>query len=473
MGGVLSRSFFDFGMSAALFSVFLGAVMGAMYYFLKIHKAAFFAGLFLFSAGLGILRYDMKETRSMALENEIGSKISFRAVIIDEPEEKENYARLIVEERKNRVKVLLTAYSYPEFHYGDIVDVFGILKRPEKYTPSTISEQAGFDWPAYLAKEDIYYEMVYPQINLVSSGGGFWLKRWLFGVKEKFIASLSANIPEPNAGFLAGLTIGAKTAIPKELLESFRKTGIIHIVVLSGYNITLVADVVIKMLGVFPFYFGISFGILGIFLFALMTGASATVVRASIMAGIVLFAKATGRIYHITIALLVAGFFMVLHNPKILRFDSSFQLSFLATLALIYVSPHVEKKMTFIPKKFHLREITTATISTQIFVMPFLLYKMGLFSAVSLPVNLLVLIFVPLTMIFGFLAGIAGFISQILSIPFAWVGYTLTAYELRVVDLFSKLPFAAFNISIPFWMMIFIYAGYIIMLLKLRDKKVR
>jgi competence protein ComEC len=167
---------------------------------------------------------------------------------------------------------------------------------------------------------------------------------------------------------------------------------------------------------------------------------------------------------------LAAGVSMVLYNPKILRFDASFQLSFLATLALIYVSPRIERKLKFVPKKFGLREISSATISTQIFVLPFLLYKMGLFSIVALPVNLLVLIFVPLTMLFGFLSGGIGFVSNFLAIPFGWIAYAFSAYELWIVNIFSKLPFAAFNISIPFWLMLLIYAAYAVALYKLSRK---
>ena len=459
--------------------VFLGLIVAVIFYFFqpradrpraeKLQNPIFLIGLFFFTFGLGAVRYEIKDAKSAVLEKEVGSKIVVGAVIIDESEEKENYTRLVAETEKEKVKILITARPYPIYHYGDKIEISGILKKPAK------SPGSDFDWPAYLAKDDIYFEMFYPQIKLLEGLAGSWLNRHLFGIKEKFIANLSAIVPEPHAAFLAGLTVGAKQAMPKYLLEDFRSTGIIHIVVLSGYNVTIVANAIMAVLKGLPFFIGISFGILGIILFALMTGASATVIRASIMAILVLLAKATGRTYQITIALLAAGFLMILHNPKILRFDSSFQLSFLATIALIYLSPIVEKKLAFIPKRYKFREIASATISTQIFVLPFLLYKMGLLSIVSLPVNLLVLIFVPATMFFGFLAGGLGFISQIISVPFGWVAYALSAYELWIVDAFSKLSFASFNISyFPFWLTILIYAGYAIVLYNLYaglDKK--
>jgi competence protein ComEC len=466
-GGVVARSFFDFGWSFAVFFVFLGLVSAGIFIFQpkadppladRPYKFVLFAGLFFLAFGLGILRYEIKETGGADFEDKIGQRISFQGIIIEEPEEKENYTRLIAEENETKNKILLVSRNYPEFHYGDKIEINGILSRPEK-----ISD---FDWPAYLAKDDIYYEMFYPQIKFISGGGGAWIKRQLFSIKEKFIENLSAVIPEPDAGYLAGLTIGGKKAISKDLQEEFRRAGVIHIVVLSGYNVTIVADTIMRILRGLPFFFGLGFGILGILFFTLMAGASATVVRASLMAGFALLARATGRIYYITIALFTAGFLMILQNPKILRFDTSFQLSFLSTLALIYISPIFEKKLRFVPKKFGFREIVSSTVSTQIFVLPFILYKMGLFSVVALPVNFLVLIFVPVTMFFGFLTGGIGFISHILSVPFGWIAYAFSAYELWIVNIFSKLPFAAFNISISFWPMILIYMIYAVIIFK-------
>ncbi len=481
--GVLICSFYDFDWSFSAMFIFLGLLLASLFYILKFQKFVLFTGLFFLALGLGILRYGIKDVRETAFEGQIGSKITVSGTIIEEPDEKENYTRLILEieevppqGRDTRIsnqiedlkkfgtKILVTSRRYPILRYGDRIEVNGILRKPEK-----ISD---FDWPAYLAKDDIYFEMIYPQTKLLQGTGGSWLQRQLFSMKEKFIDNISKIIPEPDAGYLAGLTIGGKKAMSKDLQEEFKRAGVIHIVVLSGYNVTIVASVIMQILKGLPFFVGIGFGILGILFFTLMTGASATVVRASLMASLALLARATGRVYQITIALFAAGFLMILNNPKILRFDSSFQLSFLSTLALIFVSPHIEKRLSFVPKKFQLREILGSTISTQIFVLPFLLYKMGMFSVVSMPVNLLVLFFVPITMFFGFITGGLGFISRFLAAPFGWIAYAFSAYELWIVNLFSKLPFAAFNISIPLWLTLFIYIGYAILLFKLsRNKK--
>ena len=195
-------------------------------------------------------------------------------------------------------------------------------KKPENFGTNN------FDWPAYLAKDAIYYEMFYPRTEFVSAGNGFWLKEKLFSLKEKFLSAIAKVVPEPHSAFLGGITIGAREGLPESLQEKFRTTGVAHIVALSGYNITIVAETIMLFLSFLPQYLAIGGGVTGVILFAIMTGASATVLRASIMALLALTARATGRIYTVSWALFLAGFFMVLQNPKILRFDTPFQLSF-------------------------------------------------------------------------------------------------------------------------------------------------
>ncbi|NOY35428.1 MAG: ComEC family competence protein [bacterium] len=483
IGGVLLRSFLDTGWAFAAFFVLLGIVLFAVSRMAENRKLMASIAIFLITAGLGMARYEIKDTAPDLSRFEsvaaTGGKIELRGIVVDEPDEREKNTRLIVE--SEGVKILVYAQHYPEFKYGDELKISGKLKKPSSfakpaYRTGRASEdkkisQSDFDWAGYLAKDDIYYEMLYPKINLVARGNGNWVKRQMFALKAKYLSALSKVIPEPYAAFMGGLTVGAKRAIGKNLLEDFRKTGIIHIVVLSGYNISLVADTFMRFASFLPRVFATSFGVLGIILFAIMTGASATVVRASLMALLVVLARTTGRIYEITWALFLTGFFMVLHNPKILRFDAGFQLSFLATFAIIFLAPHVEEKMTFMPKKFQLREIISATLATQIFVLPLLLYKMGMFSAVSIPVNLLVLIFVPATMLLGFITGALGMFSALLSVPFGWISYAFLRYELGVVEIFAKLPFASFNVpNFPLWLALAVYAIYAIIICRLNGK---
>jgi competence protein ComEC len=449
IGGITLRSFVDFGWALALFFIFLGIVIFFLCLITEDSRLIVLIAIFIIAVGLGIGRYEFKDLKNTELPE---GKIVLEGIISDEPDERENYTRLVLESDNN--KILLYAAHYPEFYYGDKIKVTGVLKKPQNINNS-------FDWISYLAKDDVYFEMLYPEIKFVSAGQGFWIKEKLFTLKENFINVLGRVIPEPNSAFMGGLTVGARKSIPKDLQDDFRKTGIIHIVVLSGYNITIVSDIIMRFFSFLPRMFGVTLGVLGIILFSIMTGASATVVRASLMALLVILARATGRLYQISWALFVTGFLMVFQNPKILRFDSSFQLSFLATLSLIYLAPYFEKKFKFITQKFNLRGIISTTLATQIFVLPLILYKMGILSLVGLPVNLLILPLIPVTMFFGFM-------TYFLSIPFGWISYLLTQYELWIVQIFTSLPFASKTISgFPLWIMLLVYIIYAIIIYKI------
>jgi len=454
VSGIFVSSFIDFGRALALFFVFLGLVFVITNYRhqMSIMSAA---ALFFIAVGLGQLRYQQADLsgRQSDLQNKTGQRVSLVGIVSDEPEQKENYNRLVLEDEKSESKILVYIPIYPQYKYGDKLKISGILKKPENFS-------ADFSWPAYLAKDDIYYEMFYPQTEFVSAGNGFWLKEKLFALKAKFLLAISKVTPEPHSAFLGGITIGARESLPKDLEEKFRTTGVAHIVALSGYNITIVAETIMLFFGFLPQYLAIGGGVIGVILFAIMTGASATVLRASIMALLALTAKATGRIYTVSWALFLAGFFMVWQNPKILRFDTSFQLSFLATLGLIYISPIVKNKLGFVTDKFNLREIFSATVSAQIAVLPLLVYKTGLISLVGLPVNFLILPFIPLTMFFGFATGIFGMINYFLSLPFAWASFILLQYELFIVDIFAKLPFSA--VSIASFSEVFLILSYVV-----------
>ena len=475
VAGIAFRSFFDFGWSFVVFIIALGIIL-----YLFGSRGPKFTGLAVLfvAAGLGMLRFGFADVsdESFVLDEMIGQEIMIEGIVIDEPDERENNTRIIIEPVENesfgnRVpkysKVLVTVDQYPVWEYGDKIQIEGLLKMPKNF--ETDSGRI-FNYVDFLGKDGIRYQMFRPQTDLLGKGEGNIVKEKLFAFKRAFLENVAQIIPEPHASLLGGLVVGAKQALGKDLLDDFRATGIIHIVVLSGYNVTIVAEAMMRFFGAFaPRVFAMSFGALSIIAFAIMTGAGATIVRASIMALLVIAARATGRTKEITTALLFAGLLMLFHNPKILIFDPSFQLSFLATLGLIYLAPLIEKYFHLVPTKWGFREFATATVATQIFVLPLLIFMMGEVSVVSLPVNLLVLFVIPVTMLFGFLAGVAGFISFAFAAPFAFLAYILLAYELKIVDLFASLPFASVTVpQISIWIVILTYSFYIFLILKWR-----
>jgi len=485
--GVLVRSFvlLDF-----YFVILLSLITGALFLFFSLiskNNLGILASIFILIFCFGIFRFDMVDVPNpIVFESQVGQKIILSGEIVDEPSIKENNQQLTVllDSRRRTTgnfvvrrqtldvqplstfpttEILLSTGLDTDYKYGDEINFSGKLEKPKNFITDQGKE---FDYINYLRKDGILYVMSYPKIEIISRGNGNAIQSILFSVKDKFLEKMNFAINAPENLLMGGLILGEKSSFDQALRQSFVNTGTIHIVALSGYNVTIVAEWIMKLFSHvnfgLPAQAGIGIGILTIFLFIIMTGGSSTAVRAGIMATLALVARATGRNYDVARALMLAGVLMVFFNPFILVFDVSFQLSFLATVAVIFLAPRIEKYFLWVLKIFELRDIVSVTCGAYIFVFPFILYKMGNFSLVALPANVLILPFIPLTMMLGFITGFLGLIYYVLAVPAGYFSYLFLHYELGVISFFSNLPFAAFTFpDFPLWLTVLIYIYFI------------
>ncbi len=463
--GVFLRSLISINFYSAVLLIVISLAIFLFHFFISKSKWGILASIFILVFSFGIIRFHMADQASLKSEailaSSVGQKVSLSGLIIDEVTQKENSQSLTVEvaSRGEKTDVLLSTGLDDSFKYGDEINFSGVLEKPENFVTDQGKE---FDYINYLRKDGILFVVKYPKIEVVSSGNGSKIKSTLFAVKEKFLEKLSYAIPDPENLLMGGLILGEKSSFDQALRQSFVDTGTIHIVALSGYNVTIVAEWIMKLFGFLPRNLGIGVGIFSILLFVLMTGGSSTALRAGIMATLALVARATGRNYDVARALIMAGVLMVLINPFLLVFDVSFQLSFIATVAVIFLAPKIEKHFQWITDRFGLRDIITVTCAAYIFVFPFILYKMGNLSLVALPANVLILPFIPFTMMLGFITGFVGLILPVLSIPFGYVSYLFLHYELFMIGFLSHLNFAAFTIpNFPLVLTIGIYLYFI------------
>ncbi len=344
------------------------------------------------------------------------------------------------------ILVRIKTKLYPRFSYGDRIAFEGKLSEPRNFSGDS---GRTFDYRGYLAKDDIYYEMKSAVARAEKRPDSFSLQGILFSIKRRFVSNLERALGEPHAALAAGLVVGEKSALGKSLLDDFRIVGLIHIVVLSGFNITIVGVALRRMLSRLPRVWGISIGGAGIILFGVLVGGGATVVRSCFMAGVALSADLIRRDYSVVRALAFAALLMLIQNPLILLNDPSFQLSFLATLGLILLAGPLESRLGWIPEAFGMRGTVATCLATQIFVSPFILYMMGQISIIGVIVNIIVLPFIPATMLFVFLTGALGFISYYVSLIAGWAAHLLLQYELFAVEHFARVPYAALEVP-PF-----------------------
>jgi competence protein ComEC len=433
MIGVFARSFFV--ISAAVFGAL--AVLGIIFVALGMarifaDKKVLFAAAIMLGVALGIFRYNVAVNLPLSpLAESIGKMVMMRGLIAAEPEQKERYQQAILE-INNGERVLIRVPRYPELKYGDLVEARGKLSEPENFSD--------FDWRAYLAKDGVHYEIKNAAVSVTGEGGSE-IKRALFALARDFKARLGRLLPEPEGAFMNGILLGDKSGLPQSLNDDFRRAGVMHLVALSGYNISVVADGVARGVSLLPvgMFAGQTAGLIAVIFFVIMTGASTTAIRAGLMAALLVFAKFSGRIYLANNALYAAAFFMVLWNPLILKDDISFQLSFLATWGIINIAPHFARRFNFMPRV--LSEALATTLAAQIMVTPLLIYAMGTFSLVSVPANLAILPFIPVTMSLGFLLYPVSFLGAVAA-PLAWATSFILWYELAAAHFFAQLPFA-------------------------------
>jgi competence protein ComEC len=414
--------------------------------------------ILLVSFSFGVLRFDIKDFHEPVLPSKTG-------VVVSDLTLRDFDTRFVVR-TDSREKVLITTDLLSKVRHGDRVNILG--------KPQLVESGS---YAGYLSKDDIYYTYK-GGVEVVSSGHGHPIKEALLSIKNFLTSKMKDLWPEPESSLLSGLIVSGKDALPKDTLEGFRRAGVVHMVVLSGYNVAVIAGFLFVLFATLGSRKAATISILGVIFFVVMSGGSATVVRGAIMTILVFIGRlkkregSSGRIMLFTLVL------MLIYNPKYLVFDASFQLSFLAVVGLVYGTPIIQG---FVGRMFpahgqntgHLRqtlsrliELVSATLATQILVLPFLLYNMGNFSLVFLLSNLLILPVVPVVMFVGFLATILSFLIGFLAYPLVFISHLLLKWILFVAESLGNLPFAEAQIeNFPLWGSLVLYAIIFVVLL--------
>jgi len=428
-------------------------------------KFFLYFGLILISVAFFLWRWEAV-TAPPPFENLVNQKVQIVGFVAAYPDRRLDKTLLTLETKNPKTRILLSTNIFSSYHYGDVLSVKGVLKKPENFETDLGKT---FDYKNYLASQGIYYRLTPNEINLLPGRGGNWLKRNLFALREIFEKKIEKVLPFEKANLLSGILLGNQSGLPKETKDNFIKTSLIHIVVLSGYNITIVIETIMRILAFLSQKKKIFLGSLIAFLFIIMTGAAPPTVRAGIMAGLAMLGRVLGRPYDALRALFVAALIMLFVNPLII-YDPGFILSILATFALIYLTPKVEPFFNFLPEKIgfiELRELLSATLTVQIFIFPYLIYKMGMVSLVGPLTNLLVLPIVPATMFLGFLSAAAGFLSYFIAFPFAVLASLFLGFILWVASFFASLPFAVIQArAFPLWLVLLLYAAFLFLAIR-------
>ncbi|PKN86296.1 MAG: hypothetical protein CVU46_08230 [Chloroflexi bacterium HGW-Chloroflexi-8] len=436
---------------------------------MKLPLAFFLLAVFFIAGGL---RYKNSmlppEPSDLAFYNQSG-KVEIEGIICDDPQRKENSIQLVicaqsietVTGQARAVKGKTIMRSQPaDWNYGDRVSAFGALSDPP--------EDENFSYRFYLSTRGINSLMEYPYLQRIESRQGNWLKDKIFRIRQTAYQSINQFLPQPEAGLLAGVLLGIENDIPYDLEKAFQDTGTAHIIAISGFNMTLLAGLVLggfrKSLSIW--WAGL-LSILTISFYAIMVGASPPVVRAALMSGLAMSAHLIGRKQAGPFTLTLTVAVMCLFNPLYL-WDTGFQLSVMATLGLVLYADRLGVWFENLAGKWFpepvvnrikgpVSEYFLFTLAAQITTLPVIIFQFEQISISSIIANPLILPVQPLVMMIGGLAVLASFIFHPLGQILAYLAWLPLVYTIRLVDLLANISFGEITIGkiSPFFVLIF------------------
>ena len=397
--------------------------------------------------------------------------MSLTGTIVADPDVREKNQQLIISLQKNgqQTSVLAFAPLFQKFKYGERVLLAGTLAPPSNFVTDS---GRTFHYDNFLAKKGIF--AVVPQANLleVASPSGFLdnFINLLFSAKHIFVNGLKRALPDPYAQLAVGLLTGDQHGLGDSLVNTLALSGLIWVVVLSGYHVTLIAAAVLKIFGFLPRRFGFTLAGAVILCIVFATGATAPSLRGGIMACLTLYARATNRTYEALRALCAAIILILLCNPLLLAYDSGFQLSIVVTPALLLATPILESRILWIKSKL-LREIICVSVVAQLACLPLILWQVGELGVWAIPANMFVMSLVPLAMVAAFVAGAVGVVLPPLASLAGLPAYTILSYILYIAKTSAALPLADVILpGFPFVLVIGMYGVLIWLVILLRSK---
>ena len=339
----------------------------------------------------------------------------------------------------------------PHFRYGDRLLLEGELEAPEPFED--------FDYPAYLARQGIRTVMPFPSSELIGEGEGSPFYRVLHAVRWRLARSLAASVPEPQAAMGQALLLGMRDELPDDLVDDFRATGTAHVLAISGLHVGVLLGISMsasawlfgrrhRLYLIAPFVL--------VWLYALLAGASPSVLRAATMGTVFLAARVLGRPGTAMPALGLAAAVMVALSPVVL-WSVSFQLSFAAVAGIALLRPRLgewplgardedERGESGGPLAW-LADAVGVSIAATLATLPLLAFHFERVSLVGVLATPVVLPALPLALVLYAATALVGVVASLPALVVGLLSWVVGGYVALVVGLFARLPAASLEVG--------------------------
>jgi competence protein ComEC len=371
-------------------------------------------------------------------------KIEVVGVIVEPPEIREKYQRLVFKSSGLEKKFLIFTSPYQNFDFGDEIKVFGNLEPLD-------------ETKKYFLKDKILGIFYFPKIELLSKSKNFsifssFLSR-VYNLKKFLENSVDENFQFPYSFLLKAITLGEKEEMPSSLKDILNNSGLRHITAISGLHITILSAILYDFLLSIGFWRHHSFYFSTIFIFAYlaMLGWQISALRAGIFGLLFGFSQIIGREILLERMIFYTAAFLLFLNPLLLTEDISFQLSFASILGINYFSSFFREILNFSKNKIYHSFLNTFSMSlgALIFSGPLLFYHFGKLPVAALITNLLVIPILPYLLSLSFLFFLFALIFPSLSRIFSLICFPFLFFIVFVAKFFSEnFPLIELKISV-------------------------
>ncbi len=494
IAGIVTGNIFQVSFSILLLICMSLTLLTIILFILKKHGSFFELFLILSILFLGWFRFQQAAyhhpSNHISHFLNLNQQLTIEGILTKDPEEKPNYTECILQTEKLTLQdttisinglVQLSIYdtTLHQMQYGDVIIVNGQLRQPKDQR-----NPGGFDYRAYLTRKNIYGII---RINnpgqIQHTGlqkGHFLLRKIIYPMRRFIIESINKTTQGQNRFLLYALLIGEQGMISPEIRDSFQKTGVIHILAVSGSNVGFVLLILMTIFGLLklPYPIRVFLTVLGLILYALLTEMKSPVSRATIMAIIYLVGTLIERRSDPFNVIGVGALTILLLNPQEL-FDVGFQLSFTSVMAIIYfykklivlpwilkISQHIKQR----PICFYCLSIFLVSLSAQIGTIPLTIYYFNQIPLLALITNIFAIPVVGLIVTLGFTTVITSLISSWAATIYGTLNETILSAYTAVISWFGNLPFSHMYVPTPNILHLLIYFSFILLLIHIKNK---
>ncbi len=336
-----------------------------------------------------------------------------------------------------------------QLRYGDEVSLLGKLS-----IPVGIRNPGDFDYREYLKLNNIYgavHIFGYDNVTVRSHNRGSWMHdNIILPVKNYSILVVDSLIGGDEGSFLKGLLVGDRSEISKEIKTSFINAGVIHVLAVSGLNVAFVIIIFFSLFSILPLSqnWKTLLTILALVAYMFITGATPSIVRATIMGIILLGGRMLERKSDIYNSIGVACIVILLVDARQL-FDVGFQLSFLAVISMVYFYPMLYRLFQLLPENLkkstavdYTAKLFFASLAAQLGTTPLTIVYFGRVSLIALLANVIVIPAINIALAIGFVVVLLSLISLWLASIYAAACQLLLHLTIRFVDIAANLPYA-------------------------------